>query len=93
MPSSMITADEPGQVYWADYTTCLSVGSSGGIFREPGTSASTMPDSLGAGTSPTRLHHRLYRLKTSTILPDKSTEVIQGDYYSLGKITTRRASP
>jgi len=63
MPSSMITADETDQVYWADQAIRGSVGSSGGIFRESYTSASTIPDSLGAAISPTRLRHRLYKFK------------------------------
>ena len=48
MPSSMITANEPGQIYWVDCLIYRSVGGSGGIFRKPSTSASTIPDSLGA---------------------------------------------
>jgi len=47
MPSSMITVDETGQVYWANESIIhRSVDGSGGIFRETYTSAFTVPDSL-----------------------------------------------
>jgi len=53
MPSSLITADDTDQVYQVEQLTIhLSVGSSGVIFRGAGTSASTLPDSLGVRYSP-----------------------------------------
>ncbi len=55
-----------------------SVGSSGGIFRELGTSAHTVPDSLGARGSRTLLHHRWWR-KSST-LQKENQHVLLGKY-------------
>jgi hypothetical protein len=65
MPSSRLTVDGTGQVYSGNRQTNfpVSVGSSGGIFRGWGASAHTMPDSLGALTTPTLLLQRLYTLE------------------------------
>jgi len=48
MPSSLITVDATDQVYSSFACEGLSVGSSGVIFGELVTSASTRPDSLCA---------------------------------------------
>jgi hypothetical protein len=85
MPSSKITADTSGQIYWV---RDRSVGGSRVIFGAPVTSASTIPDSLGARTLPYSSPSLPFMAKIST--PGLAS---QSEGSPLGTMTTRRASP
>jgi len=65
MPSPQITADATGQAY--QVYNDGSVGGSGGIFRKPVTSASTVPDSLGDHYLPYSSPSLPFPLKVSTL--------------------------
>ena len=98
MPSSLITVDGTGQVY---FEVCphspvtksrrqehnyVSVGGSGGIFRVLGASAHTCSDSLGAFSTPTLLLQRLYTVKY--IMSDIAKSIFPACYRHYYALTT-----
>ena len=69
MPPPGITANDSDQAYlvvWL-YLTTVRLVAQEGFSESPNTSASTLPDSLGASVSLTLLLHRLYAEKSNTL--------------------------